>query len=92
MKGFVFKRNTDNFADILSDKHIKKHIYVHIEYMSHLILLMLDNNDKIDELRTYITLKYGEDLVNFNDFVKDRTPVPNVDYVPKKKLVNGTYI
>lgn len=92
MKGFVFKRSNNNFVDILSDKNIKKHIYVHMEYLGHLILLMLDNNGKIDELHTYITLKYGEDLVDFKDFVKDRTPVPHVDYVPKKKLVNGTYI
>lgn len=91
MKSLVFKRKSNNFDDILSDKNIKRHICTTISYLDHLILGFHEGKTST-KVSSYIVLKYGEDLVNLNTFVKDRTPVPYVDYVPEKKLVDGHYV
>lgn len=30
-------------------------------------------------------LKYGDDVKDINNIIPDRTPVMNVDYIPKRK-------
>jgi hypothetical protein len=91
MKSFVFKRESKNFDDILSDKNINRHICTTISFLDHLILELREGKS-VDKVSSYIVLKYGDDLVHFNDIVKDRTPVPYVDYLPDKKLIDGHYV
>lgn len=89
MKKFIFKRTSNDFTDILTDTNIRKHIRGTITYFNHLIL-NLENDSHTDKVCSYIVLMYGDDLIN--SIVKDRAPVPNVDYKPKKILVDGHYV
>jgi hypothetical protein len=78
MKYFKFYRENNNFDDILSDPSLKKVIDEKIRWPEHLVIGMQDD----DKIASYITLKYGDELKN--DLVKDFSPVPGVDYIPKK--------
>lgn len=80
MKHYTFYRENDKFDDILKDPAIKKHIYTKIHWKFYLRIALDECNDK---LASYITLKYGDEMKN-NHLVTDRTPVPFVDYTPKK--------
>lgn len=91
MKSFVFKRENNDFTDILSDANIKKQVCATITFAGHLILGIQEDKE-LDKVSSYILLKYGEELIDFKNIVRDRTPVPYVDYKPKKKLSNGIYI
>lgn len=73
----VFKRQSNDFADILDDKFIKKNITSKIHFYEHLILEF--NNSKAV---SYALLKYGDDTISMTSIVTDRTPVLNVDYSP----------
>jgi len=42
-------------------------------------------NKEFGKILSYIMLKYGDDMQDFHSIVPDRTPVPNVDYVPIRK-------
>ena len=81
MEHIIFHRESNKFDDILSDPIIKKNIRTKISCHQYLILNL--NNDT--KIMSYAILKYGEDVVNFNSIVPDRTPIPNKDYVPKRK-------
>lgn len=81
MKTYVFRRESDNFDDVLKDKNIKKYIVEQYELTNHLIIRVEDTPEAL----AYIVLMFGEELVNLKDIVPDRTPVMNVDYIPKKK-------
>ncbi len=91
MKSFLFKRENNDFADILTDANIKKQVCATITFNQHLILGIQEDKE-LDKVSSYILLKYGEELVDFKNIVRDRAPVPYVDYKPKKKLVDGHYI
>ena len=39
-------------------------------------------NDKHEQSFSYITLKYGDEMKQ--ELVKDFTPIPGVDYIPKR--------
>ncbi len=79
MKHYTFYRENDKFDDILKDPAIKKLIYTKIRWKNFLRIALYDSNDK---LKSYITLKYGDEMRN--NLVTDRTPVPFVDYTPKQ--------
>lgn len=79
MKYYTFYRENNNFDDILNDAIIKKIIDEKIRWFQHLIIGM---NDTHEQTFSYITLKYGDEMKQ--DLVKDRSPVPGVDYVPKR--------
>jgi hypothetical protein len=79
MKYFTFARESNKFDDILKDATIKKAIRTKILFRNHLII-GIDLGQ--GQTESYITLKYGEDLIN--DLIKDFSPIPNVDYVPKR--------
>ena len=81
MKTFIFKRENSNFDDVLKDKNIKKYIVEKYMFTEHLIIRVED----APEALAYITLMFSEELVSMKDLVPDRTPKPNIDYVPKKK-------
>lgn len=83
MKYYTFKRESNNFDDILKDSNIKKHICVKISWLEHLFIGIDDSDDRI---LSYLELKYG-DYMKQKDY-KDRTPIPHKDYIPKKDIKN----
>jgi hypothetical protein len=82
MKVFYFKRECKNFDDITKDKNIRKHIDYKLSWANHLILAF-DDFKKVESLFSYITLKYGDYLINGTDLIPDRKPVMYRDYIPK---------
>lgn len=84
MKFLIFTRENSNFDDILKDSTLKKQYKTKIEYRENLILGFPENDD-FGKTLSYIMLKYGDDMRDFHSVVPDRTPVPNVDYVPVRK-------
>jgi hypothetical protein len=80
MKYYNFYRENNNFTDILSDVNVKKYVDTKIHWYQHLVIGIASKDN--DKTFSYITLMYGEDMVN--ELSKDYTPVAGVDYVPKK--------
>jgi hypothetical protein len=79
MKHVTFYRNNNDFTDILTDSILKKAVDEKITFKNYLILGITDD----DKIFSYITLKYGESIRT--NIVKDRSPVPNVDYIPIRR-------
>ena len=84
MKFLIFTRENSNFDDILKDLTLKKQYKTKIEYRENLILGFPENDD-FGKTLSYIMLKYGDDMKDFHNIVPDRTPIPNVDYVPVRR-------
>lgn len=81
MKYFIFFREDNDFTEILNDKIIKKTFKFKISYQQHLII----GTENIDsEVVSYLTLKFGDDLKNKDFLFIDRTPIPFIDYVPRR--------
>lgn len=80
MKYITFYRESNKFADILTDPVIKKLIRYKTTWTRFLIIGLENYDDKNDQILSYITLKYGDDMKS--ETVPDRSPVPNVDYTP----------
>ena len=80
MKYFTFYKEDNNFADILNDTSIKKLIRTKIKWYNYLLIGVDDckNSSAI----SLINLKYGDYIVT--NLTKDFTPIPGIDYVPKK--------
>lgn len=81
MKYYTFYRENNDFTDILNDPIIKKIVDEKICWSQHLVIGMQDT-EKNNQSFSLITLKYGEDMIQ--DVIKDFSPVPGIDYVPKK--------
>jgi hypothetical protein len=79
MKYYTFYRENNNFDDILTDTIIKKIIDEKLRWYQYLIIGM---NDKHEQSFSYITLKYGDEMKQ--ELVKDFSPIPGVDYIPKR--------
>lgn len=77
-KKFLFKRESGDFDDILTDKSMRKHIGLKITWPEHLLIEVHDEKDT--GIYGYIILKYGDSLTDFTH--KDRTPIPGKDYKP----------
>lgn len=84
MEHLIFHRESNKFDDILSDPIIKKSIKVKISCYQYLILNLNDDT----KMLSYAMLKYGDDVVSFDTIAPDRSPIPNKDYVPKRKARN----
>lgn len=83
MNYYIFKKEDNDFDEMLSDKTLKALYNFKIEFNQHLIL---GSHDSLDEkLISYITLKYGDFLVNKNDMFFDFSPKMHVDYIPDPK-------
>ena len=82
MKYYTFYRENNNFTDILTDNNIKKVVDMKISWDRHLMIGMQEKNN--DSTFSYITLKYGDEMIP--SLTKDYSPVPGVDYVPKKDI------
>ena len=81
---FVF-RSEDGKYPILKDPAVgKKYIACKMINSQMLILgISYRNRDEAEKLKSYIQLKY--DAETLNNVIVDRSPIPNVDYVPIKK-------
>ncbi len=84
MKFLVFTRENNKFDDIISDSSLKRKYKTKIEYTDNLILGFPEDDD-FGKTLSYIMLKYGDDMKDFHSIVPDRTPIPNIDYVPVRK-------
>jgi hypothetical protein len=76
MKYYTFRRESNNFSDILKDSNIKKHICVKILWLEHLFIGIDDSDERI---LSYLELKYG-DYIKQKDY-KDRTPIPHKELI-----------
>ena len=81
MKTFIFRRENNNFDDVLKDKNIKKYIIERYTFSEHLIIRVEDTPAAL----AYITLMFSEELVSMNQLIPDRTPTPYLDYTPKRR-------
>jgi predicted nucleic acid-binding protein len=79
MRYITFFRQNNDFTDIIADPTIKKAIDEKISFLNHLILGITDD----DKIFSYITLKYGDNIVTNN--IKDYRPIPHVDYTPIRR-------
>lgn len=80
MNYIVLYRASNKFKDILSDPVIKKAIRLKMSFNKYLILSLADDKDT-----SYLILKYGDDVTSMANIIPDRSPKPNIDYVPKRK-------
>jgi hypothetical protein len=80
MNYVVLYRESNKFKDVLSDSVIKKAIRLKMSFNKYLILGLADDKDT-----SYLILKYGDDVTSMSNIIPDRTPKPNIDYVPKRK-------
>ncbi len=64
MKNFLFKRESNDFTDILSDKNIKKEIKGEITFLNHLILGIAQNKNTDNDTFTL----YDEPVNSFPEF------------------------
>lgn len=78
MKYFIFKRESNNFEDILTDNIVKKLFNTKIQWLHHLMVGISEAGN--EGSLSYITLKYGDDMIT--DIVPDRAPVMFKDYQP----------
>ena len=81
MKNYTFFREDNKFDDILMDVNLKKVIDQVTTWYQHVRIAISDKD--AEQLVSYITLKFGDSLRN--ELVKDRSPVMNVDYTPRRK-------
>ena len=80
MSYYTFKRESNDFKDILNDPSLKKKIVYKISWYGYL-MIKLDDYEK--KLESYVLLKYGDEL-RTGGLANDRTPIPFKDYHPKE--------
>ena len=80
---YTFRRENNNFDDILSDAGIKNCFDEKIRWANHLMVGLSRYHKDFEKNQIYLTLKYGDDLVN--DLTKNYAPIPDVDYTPERK-------
>ena len=85
------KKNSDELSEILKDQNIKKYVIGKQQWHQYLLLTFKEDANWGKTL-SYIMLKYGDDIKDFSTIVPDLSPIPNIDYYPKKILVNGKYV
>jgi len=81
MDYYAFKRESDDFTDILGDPTIKRATRTKLAWPNH--LLIVPRHQKDSKLESYIVLKYGDELIK--QLCKDFSPIPNKDYTPNKR-------
>lgn len=84
MKYFTFYRENNDFDDILKDTVIKSSTNQVTKWKCHLMLAIADDKDSTI---SYLTLKFGDNLVT--NLTKDFTPIIGVDYIPIGKRSIG---
>ena len=76
---YTFKRESNDFTDMLSDVSIKKDIDTRMSWYQYLILGFRDSVPQ--KTLGYLVIKYGDEITNPFEF--DYSPVKNIDYFPK---------
>lgn len=82
MKYFYLKKEDNDFSDILKDPILKKTAISKIKWANHIIIGFRDNID--NGVVSYFLLKFGEHVISPSDLINDHSPIPYVDYIPKK--------
>lgn len=82
MNYYIFKKEDDDFSEMLSDNTLKPLLKFIIKFHQHLILSSYD--DFNEKLSSYITLKYGDYIVNKYDMFIDNSPKMHLDYTPDR--------
>ena len=83
MKYYIFYRENNDFNDILSDTSLKKVVSERISWDGYLQIGISTWQKNVDQIFSYITLKYGDDIRT--DLTKDYSPKPYIDYLPIRK-------
>jgi hypothetical protein len=83
MKFFIFKKENNDFDDILHDQFLKNKFTYKVRWEGHL-LLGKTQGDMDPNLESYLTLKYGEMLLNYRSTFPNLSPVMHKDYNPGK--------
>ena len=86
MNYYIFKKEDNDFSEMLNDKTLNPLLKFKMKFSQHLILGSYDDID--DQLSSYITLKYGDMMVNKFDMFIDYSPKMHVDYRPDPKRPN----
>lgn len=82
MNYYIFKKEDNDFSEMLDDKTLKPLLGFKIKFKNHLIL---GSYDVINEkLSSYITLKYGDMMVSKTDMFIDNKPKMHIDYTPDR--------
>lgn len=82
MTTFIFYREDNKFDDILEDMNVKKHFKQKISFRRYLILM---GYHVPDETKSYMMLKYGDEMRTWDHIRKDNSPIPYKDYTPDPK-------
>lgn len=82
MNYYIFKKEDNDFSEMLSDITLKPLLDFKIKFKNHLILGSQDNIN--EQLSSYITLKYGDMMVNKSDMFMDNKPKIHIDYTPDR--------
>lgn len=85
MKHFLFILDKSLQESIKDDPILKKHVSTLVSYGKGMIVRFKD--DTKDDISSYLMLKYGDYIKDFDHIVPDRTPKPGVDYIIKRKNV-----
>lgn len=82
MKTYTFRRESNNFDDILSDIVLKSSISTKIFWKDHLLIGL--KYEVKDDVLSYAVIKYGNEMVNTVE--TDYSPIPYKDYMPSRSL------
>ena len=82
MKYYTFYREDNKFDDIINDINLKKVVDEKIRWYQYLMIGISENQKNVEQTQSYITLKYGDDIVTA--LTKNYAPVAGVDYIPEK--------
>jgi len=66
---------------ILKDKNVTKHILTKLVFGEYIYLEL--ESDTSDKIKSYIVLKYGDNIKPINSIVRDFSPIMHVDYTIK---------
>lgn len=79
MTSYLFYREDNNFKDILADKSVMKYFRQKVQWKCYLLLM---GYHIPDETKSYVMIKYGDDVKTWDHVRKDNSPVPYKDYMP----------
>ena len=82
MKYYTFYREDNVFTDIENDPIVKRFADTKIRWFQHYMIGISTSIKDNDQYFSLLTLKYGESMIQA--VCKDHSPVPGVDYTPKK--------
>ncbi len=84
---YVVFKNEDGKFPVLEDPGVDKKYIAYKMCNSKMLILGFAHHkqDEVDKLKAYVQLKYAGEAMPLSSMIVDRSPIPNVDYVPIKK-------